>query len=200
MQASPILRVILISSVYLASIAIAAEDEMGQELRGPLINEEDLFGPDSEAPADTNAVVKRGSIQVGPGKLESDDGEEGNPALQQGQAARYEGPQWFSAPGRVFPLVLTGRDQSFRISGTPDRFVVFQYNANGDLTRYFVLEGLDPRRINEIRPDEYELVYVSFRRFVPLRMPNGSVQVYPLIRAAGNSTVFGVGGEAMYFK
>jgi hypothetical protein len=196
MQTHWTLLSLLVGIVLVGAPLSRGADGPGEKLPEPYQPDDDLLGGYSVEAEDGDREEAR-LVDEEPG-IADDDAE--NSADGQQELVGYEGPRWFGAPGRVLPLVLTGRDQSYRIRGSPNRFVVYQHNAYGERLRYFVMEGIDPRRIREIRPGEFELVYVSFRRFIPLHMPDGRVRVFPLLRASGTSTVLGVGGEVMYFK
>jgi len=118
--------------------------------------------------------------------------------------AEDEGPEGPVTPrgaiGKFYKLRITGYDTWYRFGDSPNRFLVYQKGKGGKLIRRFILAGIDPRRLDKLRPSDSEDVYVQLVKDESIKFADGSVKSFPVLKVVGKSRVYGVGGELMYYK
>ena len=118
--------------------------------------------------------------------------------------AEDEGPEGpvtpRSAIGKFYKLRISGYDTWYRFGDSPNRFLVYQKRKGGTLVRRFILAGIDPRRLDKLRPSDSEDVYVQLIKDESIKFADGSVKSFPVLKVVGKSRVYGVGGELMYYK
>ena len=102
--------------------------------------------------------------------------------------------------GSFFKLKITGYDKSYRIGDKPNTFLVYQKNRKGKNIREFVIIGVDPAILEKLRPGESKIIVVQVIKDKRLRMPDGNIKAFPLLKVVGKDTIHGVGGELMYWK
>jgi|GEM_PF-2619812 len=102
--------------------------------------------------------------------------------------------------GRFFKLKITGYDKSYRIGDDPNTYLVYQKNRKSKVYREFIIKGIDPSLLEKLRPGEAKVIIVQVLKEKRLRMPNGNIKAFPVLKVVGKETVHGVGGELMYWK
>ena len=102
--------------------------------------------------------------------------------------------------GSFFKLKITGYDKSYRIGNGPNSFLVYQKNRKSKVIREFIIIGVDPAILEKLRPNESKTVIVQVLKNKRLKMPDGNIKVFPVLKVVGKETVRGVGGELMYWK
>jgi len=102
--------------------------------------------------------------------------------------------------GSFFKLKITGLDKSYRIGDSPNTFLVYQRNKKNKVIREFVIIGIDPAILEKLRPNESKTIVVQVIKDKRLKMPNGNIKAFPLLKVVGKDSIHGVGGELMYWK
>jgi len=102
--------------------------------------------------------------------------------------------------GSFFKLKISGFDKSYRIGDAPNTFLVYQKTRKSEVVREFIIIGIDPGILEKLRPGEKKTVIVQVLRDKRLKMPNGNIKAFPVLKVVGKETIHGVGGELMYWK
>jgi hypothetical protein len=102
--------------------------------------------------------------------------------------------------GSFFKLKITGYDKSYRIGDSPNTFLVYQRNRKSKVIREFVIIGINPAILEKLRPGESKNIVVQVIKDKRLKMPDGNIKAFPLLKVVGKNTIHGVGGELMYWK
>ncbi len=102
--------------------------------------------------------------------------------------------------GSFFKLKITGYDKSYRIGNGPNTFLVYQKTRKSKVLREFIIKGINPGILEKLRPSESKIIVVQVLKNKRLKMPNGNIKAFPVLKVVGKDTVHGVGGELMYWK
>ena len=102
--------------------------------------------------------------------------------------------------GSFFKLKITGYDKSYRIGDSPNTFLVYQKNRKGKNIREFVIIGINPAILEKLRLGESKTIVVQVVKDKKLKMPDGNIKAFPLLKVVGKDSIHGVGGELMYWK
>ena len=105
-----------------------------------------------------------------------------------------------SSGAMYYKLKISGNDNSYKFDDSPNRYLVYQKGSSGATTRRFILVGVSHKLMKELHPGESREIYVEHLGQQQLRMPDGHVEEFPVLRKVGKERVLGVGGEVMYYR